>query len=87
MQTTRLSSKGQIIIPKSVRKAHQWPIGQEFFIEETADGLLLKPKAIFPPSTIEDVAGCLKYAGPAKSIEDMNDAVGKGIREQWHDRD
>lgn len=86
MKTIRLSSKGQVIIPKSIRDTHQWSIGQEFLVENTPDGVLLKPKTAFPQTTVREVAGCLKYSGPPKSIEEMNDATGKGIRETWRDR-
>ncbi|MCA1809756.1 MAG: hypothetical protein LC725_09960 [Lentisphaerae bacterium] len=32
---------------------------------------------------LEDVAGCLKYAGPAKTLADMDAAIEKGVNEQW----
>jgi hypothetical protein len=38
---------------------------------------------IFPRATIEEVAGCLKYAGPLKTLENMENA--KGVLEHWHD--
>jgi len=81
METTRLSSKGQVIIPKSIRDAHRWSIGQEFIIEDTSDGIVLKPKPPFPRTTINDVAGCLKYHGAPKSIEEMHDAIKKTVQE------
>jgi len=56
---TRLSSKGQVIIPKLVRKSHHWEAGQELIVVDTGDGVLLKPKNAFPESSIDDVAGCL----------------------------
>ncbi|MGI9302777.1 MAG: AbrB/MazE/SpoVT family DNA-binding domain-containing protein [Gammaproteobacteria bacterium] len=87
METTRLSSKGQVIIPKSIRSTHQWRIGQEFLVEDTADGILLKPRTPFSRTSVKEVAGCLKYGGPPRSIEDMDDAIRKGVREQWRDRD
>jgi AbrB family looped-hinge helix DNA binding protein len=87
IETTRLSSKGQVIIPKSVRQSHRWPVGQEFTIEETGDGILLRPVASFPRTTVDEVAGCLRYAGPLKTLADMEDAIKKGIREQWRDSD
>ncbi len=36
METTRLSNKGQIVIPKNVRNAHGWEPGLEFIVEDTA---------------------------------------------------
>jgi hypothetical protein len=32
-------------------------------------------ESVFAPTRIEDVAGCLAYAGPAKTIEEMDAAV------------
>ena len=43
METTRLSSKGQIILPKSIRASHQWEPGVEFAVEDTPEGVLLRP--------------------------------------------
>lgn len=87
MKTIRLSSKGQIIIPKSIRQTYRWTVGQEFTVEDIGDGVLLRPKAPFPRTTVADAAGCLKYPGPPKTLEDMEDAIRKGVLEQWHDRD
>ena len=38
METTKLSSKGQVILPVSIRLAKQWRAGVEFAVENTADG-------------------------------------------------
>ncbi|HUY26205.1 MAG TPA: AbrB/MazE/SpoVT family DNA-binding domain-containing protein [Candidatus Binataceae bacterium] len=75
MESTRLSSKGQIILPKSVRDARRWRPGTEFIVEETADGVLLRPAKPFAPSRLEDVAGCLRYAGKPKTIGQMDMAI------------
>ena len=75
METTRLSSKGQVILPKSVRDAHQWRPGTEFIVENTADGVLLRPAKPFPPTRLEDVAGCLRYAGKPKTLSQMEGAI------------
>jgi AbrB family looped-hinge helix DNA binding protein len=83
MDKTKLSSKGQVIIPKAVRDAHGWKEGTEFTVEEIKGGLLLKAAPIFPPTTIEQVAGCLKYSGPAKSLKEMDEAIGRDIRRRW----
>lgn len=39
---TRLSSKGQVVIPKGVREALGWAEGQEIAIERAGDRLFLK---------------------------------------------
>ena len=75
MDTTRLSSKGQIIIPKALREARGWAPGTDFAIEETPDGLLLRPVGGFAATDIDAVFGCLKWHGPAKTIEEMDAAV------------
>ncbi len=75
MENTRLSSKGQVIIPASVRNKHDWKAGTEFEIEETGDGILLRPVRRFTATTLEDVSGCLAYDGPAKTLEEMDEAI------------
>ena len=83
MKTIRMSSKGQVIIPKSLRLAHDWDTGQELVVINTSDGVLLKPKAPFEQTNITDVAGCLGYAGEPKSLTEMDAAVARGISEEF----
>jgi AbrB family looped-hinge helix DNA binding protein len=80
MITTRLSEKGQVVIPKKIRSSLGWEPGLEFTIEETEDGIILKALKPFEESSIKDVIGCLKYRGPRKTIKDMEDAIAKGAR-------
>jgi AbrB family looped-hinge helix DNA binding protein len=40
--TTRLSSKGQIVIPALIRQRHQFREGDELVIEERDDEIVLK---------------------------------------------
>jgi AbrB family looped-hinge helix DNA binding protein len=80
--TTRLSSKGQIIIPKRLRSVYQWQPGQEFVVLETEEGILLKARRPFPTTALDEVAGSLPYQGPPKSLEEMADAIRKGVAEQ-----
>jgi AbrB family looped-hinge helix DNA binding protein len=80
METTRLSSKGQVIIPKPLRTAHHWTTGQELVAIDVGDGVLLKPKSPFSEKAIEDVASSLKYSGKTKSLDEMAAAIGKGVK-------
>lgn len=75
MPTTRLSTKGQVILPKAVRDAHAWAPGTEFAVEETPDGVLLRAVGRATPSRLEEVIGCLKWSGKAKTVGQMKRAV------------
>ena len=86
METTRLSSQGQVVIPQSLRAAHQWAAGQELVAIDMGDGILLKPKKPFQETALGEVAGCLKYQGQPKTIDELEAALRQGIVEQWHDR-
>jgi AbrB family looped-hinge helix DNA binding protein len=85
METTKLSSKGQIILPKSIRTAHNWDTGIEFAVEDTPDGILLRPLKPFPPTQLHEVYGCVAYAGKAKSLEDMDAGI-KAVLKDRHAR-
>lgn len=87
MITTRLSSKGQVIIPKSVRVSRQWQTGQELMVLETADGILLTPKHAFATTTLDNVAGCLHTPGLSKTDTEIELAMKAAARRAWRDSD
>ena len=79
MASTRMSSKGQVVIPSAIRVAHSWEPGIEFDVEDTPEGLLLRPVPTLPATSIDDVMGCTGYSGPRRSLEDMRRAVPPGL--------
>jgi len=83
MGTTKLSSKGQIVLPSAIRNAKKWKPGTTLMVEETAEGVLLKPVKPWPVTRIEDVFGSAGYTGPAKTIEDMHRGIEAAMRERW----
>jgi AbrB family looped-hinge helix DNA binding protein len=85
-QTTVVSTKGQVILPKVVRQNRNWGAGTRLVVEETTEGVLLRAAPLFAPTTIDEVFGSLKWSGPAKTIEEMDQAVLDEARRQ-HDRD
>jgi len=85
MQTTRLSTKGQIILPKNIRTSHAWGPGTEFAVEETADGILLRPAGRFPGTNLDEVAGYLRSKRKAKTPAQMRNAIGREVIRR-HDR-
>jgi AbrB family looped-hinge helix DNA binding protein len=72
---TKLSTKGQVVLPKSLRASHRWKPGTEFIIEDLAEGILLKPKAGTKARTWESLIGCVRYAGPRRTMKEMDDAL------------
>lgn len=85
MTKTRLSSKGQVIIPKAVRDAHGWRPGIELEVEDRGDVVVLRPANPFPPTKAEDVRGFLKYEGPPVSIEEMHEGIEREARRMWEE--
>ena len=79
MQLTLLSSKGQVIIPKAMREARHWHAGTRLEVTDTTEGLLLKPvqpqQKTDLPQGLSAIRSRIAYAGPTRSIEDMNEAV------------
>lgn len=73
--TTTVSSKGQVILPKTVREHRHWPAGTRLIVEETDEGVVLKAAPHFPPTRPEDVYGCLRHKGKAKTLEEMDAAI------------
>ncbi len=87
MQTTKLSSKGQVIIPKALRVSHQWHAGLELLAINTEDGILLKPKAPFAATELASVAGMLKHKIRVQSEADIDKALQRQLREKWRGHD
>ena len=83
METTTLSSRGQIVIPKGLRESRHWQAGTCFVVEEVPQGILLKPVSAFPPSRLEDVMGCTAYRGPALSQADIDAALDADIARRY----
>jgi AbrB family looped-hinge helix DNA binding protein len=76
---TKLSSRGQIAIPKAIRTARRWKPGTVFVVQETSEGVLVKPKPVRKPkqklATWDDLIGIAKYRGPRRSIREMDESV------------
>ena len=81
--TTSISTKGQIVLPKSVREECGWRLGDKLSVEKRPDGVLLRRVEEEPHTRIEDVAGCLGPFPRAVSIEEMHSAIGEHVRKRW----
>ena len=75
METVRLSSKGQFILPKAIRDRHHWEAGTEFVIIDRGAELVIKPIKVFPLTELEPPNTPSIYRGKPLSVEDMERAV------------
>jgi AbrB family looped-hinge helix DNA binding protein len=78
--TTTLSTKGQVILPIEIRRRRQWEAGTRLVVEDTPEGVLLKPASLFQPTRPEDVFGCLPHHGPPKTLNEMNAGIEVEVR-------
>jgi AbrB family looped-hinge helix DNA binding protein len=82
VEVTKLSSKGQVVLPKPLRDSRNWQPGTEFAIEAAKDGVLLRPLRPFPPTLLKDVAGCLPFRGRPKTVRQMRQAIATRVKER-----
>jgi AbrB family looped-hinge helix DNA binding protein len=82
---TRVSTKGQVILPKSIRDRLQWSPGTELSVEETAEGVLLRRSSRRTVTSLDEVFGSLSVAGRRLTLADMDDAVAAEARRRAGD--
>lgn len=79
MTTTRLSVKGQIVIPKALRDARHWGPGTRLHVTETTEGLLLTPAGGADKQSLAAGLAALReragYTGPVRTVTEMHQAV------------
>jgi AbrB family looped-hinge helix DNA binding protein len=73
--TTIVSTKGQVILPSAIRQRRKWAAGTRLVVEETAEGVLLKPVSAFAETRPEDVFASLPFSGKPKTLEEMEAGV------------
>jgi AbrB family looped-hinge helix DNA binding protein len=73
--TTKLSTKGQVILPKAIREQRHWTVGTRLTVEDTPEGVLLKPAPGFVSTAPGAAFGILRYKGKPKTIAEMNAAI------------
>ena len=89
---TRISAKGQVVIPKASRDRWSFTPGTELDVIETSDGVLLRPRRVRKTLSFEEARARLReivrYDGPPVTIEDMNETITaewarSGARGDW----
>ncbi|MFD0848342.1 AbrB/MazE/SpoVT family DNA-binding domain-containing protein [Sphingosinicella xenopeptidilytica] len=90
---TRLSAKGQVVIPKDVRTELGLAEGQELDVITVNGGVLLRPVQQKSGRSFDELLAAFRsrvppYEGPPVSIEEMDEGVARmwaerGTRGDW----
>jgi len=81
--TTVVSTKGQVILPKSLREERHWRAGTRLVVEATDDGILLRAAPVFAPTRPEDVFASLPFSGTPKTLEEMDAGIAAEARRRY----
>ncbi len=65
----KLSSKGQIVIPKEIRDELHWQAGTQLTLVSSLSGVTLRSAPKKTGSTMADLIGMLQHEGPPMPIE------------------
>ncbi len=80
MPEAKITSKGQVTIPKEIRETLQVDTGDrvQFLIRE--DGVVeLHPQLV----ALEDLYGLIEYRGEPATVEEMNRGIVTSVRESY----
>jgi AbrB family looped-hinge helix DNA binding protein len=81
METVKLSSKGQIVIPKEIRDTHKLTPGTQFVISFVSGEIRLAPTPVFPRVRVEQGLGILQKKGHKPLSEaDTARKIGKMLK-------
>lgn len=72
---TRVSTRGQIVLPKAICDKRRWKAGTRLVVEDRPDGVLLKAAEGKKKFSVHDLRGIARYKGPAHTIEEMNAGI------------
>ncbi|MFZ2171111.1 MAG: AbrB/MazE/SpoVT family DNA-binding domain-containing protein [Methylococcaceae bacterium] len=67
--TIKLSSKGQIVIPKEIRDQLHWQAGTQLTLVSSVSGVTLKTAPKKTGGNLGDLIGMLRHDGPPVPIE------------------
>ena len=83
---TKVSGKGQIVVPKPVRDRKGWTAGTDLDVIETAEGVLLRPRAARKKLTADEAVARFRelytHQGPPISLEEMDASIARATAER-----
>jgi AbrB family looped-hinge helix DNA binding protein len=87
----KISSKGQVVVPKEIRDRLGFAEGSEVEFLESGDGVLLKSvpsrASKFPPITFDEFkARRVIWRGTPVTNEDIDQAIASEVRRRWREK-
>jgi AbrB family looped-hinge helix DNA binding protein len=83
METVKLSSKGQVVIPKSIREALNYQPGAAFVVSLVGNEIRLRPSTTIKATTVDEVGGMLHRPGQKPmSAAEQNLRIARMIKDQ-----
>ena len=86
-EQTKMSAKGQVVIPSATRERWKFAPGSQIEVVETAAGVLLKPVKPIPLKSFEAVSAAIEklnpYRGPPISEDSWKQRLVEKLRAEW----
>lgn len=73
--TVTVSTKGQVILPSAIRRRREWGAGTRLTVEDTPEGVLLRPAPAFSGTQPQEVFGMLAWKGEPITLDRMEAGV------------
>ncbi|HET9640584.1 MAG TPA: AbrB/MazE/SpoVT family DNA-binding domain-containing protein [Allosphingosinicella sp.] len=87
--TTKLSAKGQVVIPADVRRSLGLKPGQTLQVRQTGTGVTLTPVLEKSGRSTDEILAELRkiytHKGPPVTLEEMDEAIGRMFAERGRD--
>lgn len=87
---TRLSDKGQVVVPKAIRDLKGWAPELDLEVVDAGDGVLLRPrrrvKTLTPSEAVARFEEIYQHQGPPVTLEEMDEAIAEEVArraERW----
>lgn len=83
---TKLSGKGQVVVPKALRDRKGWLPGTDLEVVDTAEGVLLRSrrprKKLTADEAVDRFRAIYTHQGPPVTLEQMDQAIAEAVAER-----
>lgn len=84
---TKLSDKGQVVVPKAARDRLGWGPGTDLEVIETDDAVTLRRsrsvKTLTPQQAVAEFRRIHQHEGPPVSLDEMRRSAQEAVEEHW----